>query len=490
MPGWQTARVFLSSTFRDMHAERDHLVKVTFPALRERLLPFRVELYDVDLRWGITEAEAQNGRAVRLCLEQVDECRPFFLAFVGHRYGWVPDALPADVRVDFPALADLDGVSVTELEIRHGALDDPAARRALVLLRADSGTASVPATTRQRDFVESDPALQAKIAALRAMVRTGPTPMAEYPASWDAERPDRVNPTRGMLSGLDEFGRRVEDWLWQAIRDEFGLPDEPPAVDPRDAEADLHDRFLELRTRVYIGRDDLDLQLRKFALSDGPEPMILTGESGRGKSAALARFVRDFRRDHLDVHVIPHFVGASPRTTSLPGMLGRLTDELQHRFDITLPPADSPEAVLQNFAAAVLAVPASARVVLVFDALNQLDADRRAETLVWLPGELPGHVRVIASAATGPGREPRVLTAFGDRPHVRVEVQPLTDADRAGIIRAVPKLVAKTLDDAQVAALVANPATRNPLYLMVALEELRGYGSFEQLSELIAAFPQ
>ena len=36
---WRQVRVFLSSTFRDMHAERDHLVKVTFPRLREKLLP-------------------------------------------------------------------------------------------------------------------------------------------------------------------------------------------------------------------------------------------------------------------------------------------------------------------------------------------------------------------------------------------------------------------------------------------------------------------
>ena len=47
MAGWRSVRVFLSSTFRDMHAERDHLIKVTFPALRERLLPHRVELYDI-----------------------------------------------------------------------------------------------------------------------------------------------------------------------------------------------------------------------------------------------------------------------------------------------------------------------------------------------------------------------------------------------------------------------------------------------------------
>ena len=52
-------RVFLSSTFRDMHAERDHLIKVTFPALRERLLPHRVELFDISTCGGaLTEDEA------------------------------------------------------------------------------------------------------------------------------------------------------------------------------------------------------------------------------------------------------------------------------------------------------------------------------------------------------------------------------------------------------------------------------------------------
>ena len=76
MAGWRNVRIFLSSTFRDMHAERDHLIKVTFPALRERLLPHRVELYDIDLRWGITEDEARNEKVIRLCLEQVDECHP------------------------------------------------------------------------------------------------------------------------------------------------------------------------------------------------------------------------------------------------------------------------------------------------------------------------------------------------------------------------------------------------------------------------------
>ena len=50
---WQTVRVFISSTFRDMHAERDHLVTVVFPELRERVEQLGLEFFDVDLRWGV-----------------------------------------------------------------------------------------------------------------------------------------------------------------------------------------------------------------------------------------------------------------------------------------------------------------------------------------------------------------------------------------------------------------------------------------------------
>jgi len=41
---WQTVRVFISSTFKDIHAERDHLVKVVFPELRERCAEWQLPM--------------------------------------------------------------------------------------------------------------------------------------------------------------------------------------------------------------------------------------------------------------------------------------------------------------------------------------------------------------------------------------------------------------------------------------------------------------
>ncbi len=47
-------RVFISSTFRDMHAERDRLVKVVFPQLRRLCESRGVTWGEVDLRWGVS----------------------------------------------------------------------------------------------------------------------------------------------------------------------------------------------------------------------------------------------------------------------------------------------------------------------------------------------------------------------------------------------------------------------------------------------------
>jgi hypothetical protein len=86
-------RVFISSTFRDFMGERDELVKRIFPELRRRCKSRFVELLEVDLRWGITEEQSKSGETLRICLQEIDRCRPsapvFFIGMLGERYGWI-----------------------------------------------------------------------------------------------------------------------------------------------------------------------------------------------------------------------------------------------------------------------------------------------------------------------------------------------------------------------------------------------------------------
>jgi Domain of unknown function (DUF4062) len=86
----RTFRVFISSTFRDMHAERDYLSRLVFPELRSRCLRRGADFIGLDLRWGVTEEEAEREGALAICLEEIESCRPFFVCLLGDRFGWVP----------------------------------------------------------------------------------------------------------------------------------------------------------------------------------------------------------------------------------------------------------------------------------------------------------------------------------------------------------------------------------------------------------------
>ncbi|HYG57084.1 MAG TPA: DUF4062 domain-containing protein [Symbiobacteriaceae bacterium] len=96
-------RVVVSSTFRDMDAEQNHLATHVLPALRRRCADRGIIFIDVDLQWDIPKEVA----AVPVCLDGIDRCRPFFVGLLDERYGWALDG----------------GPSITDLEIHHGALD-------------------------------------------------------------------------------------------------------------------------------------------------------------------------------------------------------------------------------------------------------------------------------------------------------------------------------------------------------------------------------
>ena len=64
-----------------------------------------------------------------ICLAEIDRSRPYFIGCLAERYGWIPAKEQYDVSllVEQPWLEEhLGSKSVTELEILHGVLNNPA----------------------------------------------------------------------------------------------------------------------------------------------------------------------------------------------------------------------------------------------------------------------------------------------------------------------------------------------------------------------------
>jgi hypothetical protein len=79
---WRTFSIFISSTFADMQAERDHLKNVVFPKVEEELQQRCIKLEIVDLRWGvdttsIQQEDEREANVLKVCLDEIRRCRLF-----------------------------------------------------------------------------------------------------------------------------------------------------------------------------------------------------------------------------------------------------------------------------------------------------------------------------------------------------------------------------------------------------------------------------
>lgn len=129
---WKKYLIFISSTFRDMDTERDIIKFDVQRRLNERYRKKCIQFQFIDLRIGVNteglaEEKAEN-EVLEICLSNIDKARPFFIALIGNRYGWIPDRerwrfifdrLSKEKRV---LIDDSSRKSVTELEILYGAI--------------------------------------------------------------------------------------------------------------------------------------------------------------------------------------------------------------------------------------------------------------------------------------------------------------------------------------------------------------------------------
>lgn len=454
----RVVRIFLSSTFRDFGEERDLLVRKVFPTLRAKLQSRFVDLVDVDLRWGITQEEAERGEVLPICLSEIDRARPYFVGFLGERYGWVPppDAYPPHVLESQSWLEEhRGGKSVTELEILHGVLNNPYMEgRALFYFRSFEYSSS-----KGGDYIASSPDDEVRQSALKETIRQSGFPLHE-----DYKSPE-------LLAEL------LEKELWEILDREFPASDIPDAFVRENLQ---HEAYALPRQRLYIGGDQYLAALDR-SLSEDKQWILIDGPSGGGKSALLANWLKSVSDREEDIEVHAHYLGATADATDPIFLVRRLIECIKRKTENTDDLVSDPDELLDSLPtwlanASSWCEMRGKKFLFVIDALNGL-SDRC--DLRWFPQMLPKHIHLVIS--TLPGEVNDALQDKADWSHV--SVMPLDVETAELVFTSYLALFNKTLPGDLIERVMAHTLVVNPLFLLTLAEELRLFGEHEQLSE-------
>ncbi|MCU1393424.1 MAG: hypothetical protein JWM34_1852 [Ilumatobacteraceae bacterium] len=479
---FRSIRVFVSSTFRDMQEEREELVKQVFPLLRRLCESRGVAWSEVDLRWGVTDEQKAEGAVLPICLAEIDRSRPYFIGLLGQRYGWIPEALPEGLADQLPWLAELDGTSVTEMEILHGVLNDPAAAEHAYFYTRDP--AWVDARPAQDRLVLGEVESDDEVAVLGV----------DAAAAAAAARRERLEELKARIrtAGLStwqypdprQLGERVlADFT--ALVDRLFPEHDVPDAHARDDEA--HRAYGHAQTLGQIERPAIQARLDAFANGVEP-PLVLSGEAGSGVSSIVSAWLEGWRAAHPADTVVEHHVGATSDASEWTSLADRTIATLNAGTNLaTDAPADSAARRAALFAAIAAAGARPGRTVIVVDGADLLTDVDGARSLTWLPSVVPPSVRVIVTTNRDDAADPTIVEAHR-RGWPVATVPPLDEAERRALIRSFLGRYAKGLDEVHVVRLVGAPMTGNVLYLRTLLDELRQHGDHFTLGDVIERY--
>lgn len=320
----ETRYIFLSSTFADMQYERDYISKISVPYLNKKLAHKGIQLKIIDLRWGIDTTSMDEGQrdrqVLKVCLDEINRCRPFFIGLLGHRYGWVPQSslwnnflrhLPEGARQSWAQHPQ----SVTAAEIHFGGLDNAESMQRSFFFFRESSSYEGLNSARLASYVSSgDDALELeelKAEIRRKMSQEGLTShLAKY--SIDIARAEG---SRDMLIAKS-FGDIFEETILRPVEEAPSEENDSSSTDP------LLEQYVASECASFFGRDALLTHIEQI-IRRKPGIVVLQGESGFGKSAVFCKIFHRFREQEKSALVLGYSAGISPEHSNTEDMLKR-----------------------------------------------------------------------------------------------------------------------------------------------------------------------
>jgi len=261
-------RFFISSTFRDMQAERDTIHKSIYPIIRKYGLERGVNVDICDLRWGIDfnsewSEEESIAEIMRVCFTEVKDCKPHIVAMIGNYYG--SKAPNKEMIVDLwkslgrsvSELPDDTDISLTQWELEFSFLSQSNSdTKSLCLFRRDAEG------SREKEVDALEKRIKNKEASSKGLVVC-----QDY-------------------TGINEFEQAFIEYAKRRIDEEAIQEAESNWVkrELKYARACSYDRCLE-----FAGREEYIQAFLSFLEDEEKSVLAVYGQSGIGKSSLMAR---------------------------------------------------------------------------------------------------------------------------------------------------------------------------------------------------------
>lgn len=493
---WRSVRVFISSTFRDMHSERDLLIGQVMPQLRQRAACHFLSLEEVDLRWGITEEEAKKDRQLSLCLSEVVRSQ-IFIGILGERYGHVPKAYSLPLLPEYQWMQTYPvGRSITELEAMQFLQSCKTSKsghpNALFYFRNPEAIRSVP-NHWLSDFASESQEAEKHMLDLKNRVAKHPAAMNYlYSCQWGGE-----NDGKPYMAGLEDFGTRVLNDVWQVIERDYlkegsNLSEDDEDQLTQEGFQEWHERNSFARSKQVMQVCAQILEKRRAAPTTG-RLFLVVGEPSQGKTVFMADLVKELRLVSSS-SVLYHFTGATHRSKDAETMLKSFCKQLNKRLQREIKSLDSYRDALAEFQALLLLVSRSLKrnntLTLLIDGADVLCGCAGELTSDWIPDIFPQRVNIVLSVTEGSS----LCGTLSKRKGITViPLGRLEPSERAELVRGKLAVYGKKLEESafnnQMRLLMIKKGTRDPLYLTLACEELRANAIFEKLSEDLQKLP-
>ncbi|MBQ9850905.1 MAG: DUF4062 domain-containing protein [Clostridia bacterium] len=349
--------IFVSSTFRDMHFERDILNRRIGSKLNYELSKYNRSVRISDLRWGVdttdlSEQEASE-RVLKVCIDEIDNCMPYMIVLLGDRYGYIPNE---------------SNISVTHMEIIRGALENMQKEHVFIYFRnADyTGMPDEICNVYKEQNAEAGKRLeQLKAELLKKM----PERCFEYHSVWSEKE---------QLMVSNDFEQLVSEHLKIDLVDE--IADVQYVSELQRQLVDNEELLSDILKSAYKNADHIAEFIRHTESDSRPHGII--GQTGTGKSVYMSLLCSELQRQEIKAYIA--FCGDNAFSASVRNsaefVFYALISACGEKYDFNKNANLSYEELLKNIAQQ--AEHLSEKIYVFFDAVDKCD-DGMVDFILW-----------------------------------------------------------------------------------------------------------